>query len=117
MTAEGKNTVLSFEAALESGCDGVELDVRMTRDGVLVVHHDETLPDQWGPLVVGEAYWPEISGTRYGEEGYRVERLEEVESLVAVGLPAPASSRAELHGLFFGLRFRRRGGTRPRPLK
>jgi glycerophosphoryl diester phosphodiesterase len=35
-----ENTVSAFEAALAAGVDGVELDVRSTRDGLLVVHHD-----------------------------------------------------------------------------
>lgn len=35
-----ENTLESFAAAVELGVDGVELDVRRTRDGVLVVHHD-----------------------------------------------------------------------------
>ena len=36
-----ENTMLSFRKAAEVGTDGIELDVHMTRDGVLVVHHDE----------------------------------------------------------------------------
>ena len=38
--AERENTLAAFAAALEIGVDGVELDVRRTLDGVLVVHHD-----------------------------------------------------------------------------
>jgi glycerophosphoryl diester phosphodiesterase len=34
------NTIEAFLAAVEHGADGVELDVRRTRDGALVVHHD-----------------------------------------------------------------------------
>jgi glycerophosphoryl diester phosphodiesterase len=37
---ERENTLASFRAAVALGVDGVELDVRRTRDGVLVVHHD-----------------------------------------------------------------------------
>ncbi len=37
---ERENTVAAFKAALAAGVDGVELDVRATRDGALVVHHD-----------------------------------------------------------------------------
>ncbi len=40
-----ENTLLSFQAALQSGLDGVELDVRRLADGLLVVHHDLELPD------------------------------------------------------------------------
>ncbi|MHB8330379.1 MAG: glycerophosphodiester phosphodiesterase [Acidimicrobiales bacterium] len=35
-----ENTVAAFEEALGAGADGVELDVRRSADGVLVVHHD-----------------------------------------------------------------------------
>ena len=38
-----ENTMAAFEAAIEAGADGVEFDVRLTRDGVPVVIHDETL--------------------------------------------------------------------------
>ena len=36
-----ENTMLAFEKAVEAGADGIELDVHKTKDGVLVVHHDE----------------------------------------------------------------------------
>jgi glycerophosphoryl diester phosphodiesterase len=35
-----ENTVEAFETARDLGADGVELDVRRTRDGVLVLSHD-----------------------------------------------------------------------------
>ncbi len=38
--AEPENTLLAFEAALAVGADAVELDVRLTSDGVPVVLHD-----------------------------------------------------------------------------
>lgn len=38
-----ENTMLAFQKAVEAGTDGIELDVHSTRDGVLVIHHDETL--------------------------------------------------------------------------
>jgi glycerophosphoryl diester phosphodiesterase len=37
---ERENTVAAYGAAVAIGVDGVELDVRRTRDGALVVHHD-----------------------------------------------------------------------------
>lgn len=40
-----ENTLQAFAAARTVGADGVELDVRCSADGVLVVHHDATLPD------------------------------------------------------------------------
>jgi len=38
-----ENTLAAFARALDDGADGVELDVRLARDGVPVVIHDATL--------------------------------------------------------------------------
>ncbi|RKQ33536.1 glycerophosphodiester phosphodiesterase [Oceanobacillus halophilus] len=38
-----ENTLLGFEKAIEQGVDGIELDVQMTKDGEIVVIHDEML--------------------------------------------------------------------------
>ncbi|MBB6097013.1 glycerophosphoryl diester phosphodiesterase [Deinobacterium chartae] len=40
-----ENTLPGFQAALEAGLGGVELDVQPTRDGRFVVMHDAHLPD------------------------------------------------------------------------
>lgn len=42
--AEPENTVAAFRRAAALGADAVELDVRRTADGVLVVHHNPDLP-------------------------------------------------------------------------
>ena len=36
-----ENTMLAFQKAVEAGCDGIELDVQLTRDLVSVIMHDE----------------------------------------------------------------------------
>jgi len=38
-----ENTIASFDLALQIGADGLEMDVRLSRDGVPVVHHDVDL--------------------------------------------------------------------------
>ena len=38
-----ENTMEAFALAVDMGADGVELDVQMTRDGYLVVAHDERI--------------------------------------------------------------------------
>jgi glycerophosphoryl diester phosphodiesterase len=43
--AKHENTLESFQLALETGLDGIELDVQRSLNGVLVVHHDFFLPD------------------------------------------------------------------------
>ncbi|MFD4860472.1 glycerophosphodiester phosphodiesterase [Streptomyces atratus] len=43
-----ENTLPSIRSALERGADAVEVDVRVTRDGVPVLLHDSTLERLWG---------------------------------------------------------------------
>ncbi|QJC89243.1 glycerophosphodiester phosphodiesterase [Bacillus inaquosorum] len=38
-----ENTMLAFEKGIEAGADGIELDVQLTKDGRIVVIHDERL--------------------------------------------------------------------------
>jgi glycerophosphoryl diester phosphodiesterase len=38
-----ENTIAAFDRGLTSGADGIELDVHLSRDGVVVVHHDAML--------------------------------------------------------------------------
>lgn len=38
-----ENTMLAFQKAAEAGADGVEMDVQLSRDGEVVIIHDETL--------------------------------------------------------------------------
>ena len=38
-----ENTMQAFRAAFAAGADGIELDVQLSRDGQLVIIHDETL--------------------------------------------------------------------------
>src|ERR1700730_12613249 len=38
-----ENTIAAFDTGLALGADGLELDVHLSRDGVVVVHHDRTL--------------------------------------------------------------------------
>lgn len=38
-----ENTIASFDHGLSLGADGLELDVHLSSDGIVVVHHDDTL--------------------------------------------------------------------------
>ncbi|WWD19706.1 hypothetical protein CI109_104170 [Kwoniella shandongensis] len=38
-----ENTLASFQAAIQEGCDGIESDVHATSDGVVLMFHDPTL--------------------------------------------------------------------------
>ncbi|MFJ7202681.1 glycerophosphodiester phosphodiesterase [Streptomyces sp. NPDC098789] len=43
-----ENTLTSLRSAFDRGADAVEIDVRLTRDGVPVLLHDDTLRRLWG---------------------------------------------------------------------
>ena len=47
-----ENTMLAFEKAAEAGADEIELDVQLSRDGRVVIFHDETLE-----RLTGEKGW------------------------------------------------------------
>lgn len=38
-----ENTMVAFRKAVEAGCDGIETDLHMTKDGIMVICHDETI--------------------------------------------------------------------------
>jgi glycerophosphoryl diester phosphodiesterase len=38
-----ENTISAFLLAIEHGADGIEFDVKVTRDGRVIVLHDQTL--------------------------------------------------------------------------
>ena len=38
-----ENTIQAFDAGMNAGADGLELDVHLSADGIVVVHHDKTL--------------------------------------------------------------------------
>jgi glycerophosphoryl diester phosphodiesterase len=45
-----ENTLDAFKAAIKLGADAIELDVRRTADGILIVHHDEKVRRLRRPL-------------------------------------------------------------------
>jgi glycerophosphoryl diester phosphodiesterase len=81
-----ENTLLAFDHGLSLGADGLEFDVHLSRDGVVVVHHDATLDrttngrgplaamtaDELGRLDAG-ARWDAYRGVAGG-----IPRLEDV---------------------------------------
>ena len=38
-----ENTIPAFQAAVDYGCEGIELDVRVSKDGVAIVVHDDNM--------------------------------------------------------------------------
>ena len=84
-----ENTLASFRAAVELGCGWMELDVRRTADGAIVVIHDKTVDRTTnGTGDVSAMTWDELrsldAGSWKGAEfaGERIPSLEEVLTLV-----------------------------------
>lgn len=73
-----ENTLPGFLLALRHGADAVELDVHVTSDGTVVVHHD---PDVQGHRIAATP-WTVLSGLDLGEE-QRIPTLADV--LDAIG--------------------------------
>jgi glycerophosphoryl diester phosphodiesterase len=40
-----ENTLAAFEAAIALGIDGIETDIRLSKDGILILFHDRLTPD------------------------------------------------------------------------
>ena len=73
-----ENTLLSFQKALEAGAHAVELDVRLSRDGVPVVIHDATVDRTTGTSrAVGDLSLRELAGLDAGR-GERIPSLADV---------------------------------------
>jgi glycerophosphoryl diester phosphodiesterase len=79
-----ENTLAAFTRAVDLGADGVELDVHLTADGVLVVHHDPVPHDPPNRALAGRAIGSltleELGAFRVG--GERIPTLEEVTDAV-----------------------------------
>jgi glycerophosphoryl diester phosphodiesterase len=85
-----ENTLAAFEDALARGCDGAELDVQLSRDGVVVVHHDFRL----------KAGLARRGGIWLSEAGPRIKdlSLEELRQF-DVGAAQPGGTYAQTHRL------------------
>jgi len=57
-----ENTLAAFKRALEIGVDAVEMDVQLSKDGALVIHHDFTLTPAMTRTADGE--WIDMWGVR-----------------------------------------------------
>jgi glycerophosphoryl diester phosphodiesterase len=80
---EGENTLASIERAARAGVDAVEIDVRPSRDGRVVVLHDENLErvtDGRDGRVAATSSWAELSAIELAGGG-RVPCLEQVLAL------------------------------------
>lgn len=82
-----ENTMISFKRALELGATGIETDVQMTKDGHLVLIHDETLKRtagsaEWVKDVTLEELKSKDAGAWFHED-YRGEKIPTLDELLA----------------------------------
>jgi glycerophosphoryl diester phosphodiesterase len=97
-----ENTLLGFASAERVGVDEIELDVRVTRDGALVVVHDRTLartaaaPSPYLHTPVEELTFEEVRSVDLGD-GQRVptigETLDATTVLLQIEIKAPGAAR------------------------
>lgn len=74
-----ENTLAAFRRALALGVDGIELDVHVTRDGVPVVFHDDSLRRLTGtPGRLRARTWPELRPLRILGSAEPIPRLVDV---------------------------------------
>jgi myo-inositol-1(or 4)-monophosphatase len=92
-----ENTLGAFAAAVGLGADWVELDLRCTADGKVVVLHDQTLVRLWGvEASVGDLDWAEVA--RIGEGDVRIPLFSEVLETVPVPLMVDFTRREVVEG-------------------
>lgn len=75
-----ENTMISFDTGVFMGANGIETDVQRTRDGVLVLFHDDTLERVTGEKgSVSDYSWDELRAFRVtkGELSDRIVRLDD----------------------------------------
>lgn len=75
---EPENTIRSFQRAVEVGCDLIEMDIHLSKDGIPVVIHDDTLDRTTsGRGRVASHTWAELRELDAGP-GERIPSLEDV---------------------------------------
>ena len=85
-----ENTLAAFADAMARGCDGAELDVQLSRDGQVVVHHDFRLK---AGLARKDGVWLTAPGPRIKDLSLKELRQFDV------GTAQPGGDYARLHPL------------------
>jgi len=103
-----ENTLLAFDHGLALGADGLEFDVHLSRDGVVVVHHDRTLnrtTSGTGPLAAltaaelsrldAGAHFPGFAGAAGGVQALRdvLRRYPSARMIIELKLNDPVLAR------------------------
>lgn len=95
-----ENTMIAFTRALELGATGIETDVQMTKDGHLVLIHNETLHHTTGsPEWVKDVTLAELASKEAGSwfhEDFRGEKIPALEQLLELVKPLDTIINLEL---------------------
>ena len=92
-----ENTLGAFASAIALGADMIELDLRRTRDGTIVVLHDQTLQRLWGvDASVGDLDAADVAALGDGE--VRIPTLRAVLAAVPVPLMIDFTRREVVPG-------------------
>jgi glycerophosphoryl diester phosphodiesterase len=93
---EAEHTLAAYRRALDDGADGVECDVRLTRDGVLVCVHDRRVNrTSSGRGVVSTLELADLSELDFGSWRRRME-AEEPDPLLTANWEAPDLDRTSV---------------------
>jgi glycerophosphoryl diester phosphodiesterase len=94
--AEAEHTLAAYRRALDDGADGVECDVRLTRDGVLVCVHDRRVDrTSTGRGVVSTLELADLSELDFGK-WHREANGEEPDPLLTANWEAPDFDRTRV---------------------
>ena len=63
-----ENTFSAYERALALGADMIEIDLHLTRDGAIVITHDENLAGLGGDGMVGDVDLASVRGLDAGDQ-------------------------------------------------
>jgi glycerophosphoryl diester phosphodiesterase len=93
---EAEHTLAAYRRALDDGADGVECDVRLTRDGVLVCVHDRTINrTSSGRGVVSTLELSDLSELDFGK-WHRGANGDEPDPLLTANWEAPDVDRSSV---------------------
>src|SRR5688572_11377286 len=77
-----ENTLASFQKAIDLGVDGIELDVHLSKDGEILVIHDETIDRTTNGKAIVKQHSLDVLKTYRIDHQFEIPTLAEVFDLV-----------------------------------
>ena len=96
-----ENTLPAYELAVEQRADMIEIDLHRTRDGAIVIAHDECLPGLPGGREIADCSLADVRAVADGER--RVPTLEEVLDGFAARIPFNLEIKVGRHAAYAGI--------------